>query len=61
MRTPQEARKELLRKGVPIIKWAKEHGVPRSVVYGVLSGRLVGTFGHAHRAAVLLGLKDGEV
>lgn len=60
-RTPADARQDLLRKGIPIIQWAKEHKVPRSVAYGVLSGRLVGTFGHAHRAAVLLGLKDGEI
>ncbi|CAE6926166.1 hypothetical protein R69927_06857 [Paraburkholderia domus] len=37
------------------------HGIPRNIVSGVLQGRLKGKRGHAHNAAVLLGLKDGVV
>lgn len=61
LRTPEQARAELKRKGVAVAHWARDNGIPRSVVYGLLHGRLIGTFGAAHRAAVLLGLKDGEV
>jgi len=32
---------------------------PRTVVNGVLQGRLKGKRGHAHNTAVLLGLKEG--
>jgi hypothetical protein len=31
------------------------------IVYGLLKGRRKGTRGDCHRAAVLLGLKEGEV
>lgn len=61
IRQPNEVRAELKRKGVPIAKWARDHKLPTAVVYGLLSGRLVGTFGQSHKAAVLLGLKDGEL
>lgn len=61
MKTPTEARAALRRRGIPISRWARDNGVPRAVAYGVLSGKLVGTYGHAHRAAVILGLKDGDI
>jgi gp16 family phage-associated protein len=61
LRTPEQARAELQRKGVSVASWARGNNVSPSVVYGVLYGRLLGTFGAAHRAAVLLGLKDGEI
>lgn len=61
LRTPEQARAELQRKGVSVASWARGNNVSPSVVYGVLCGRLLGTFGAAHRAAVLLGLKDGEI
>ncbi|HQQ69353.1 MAG TPA: DNA-binding protein [Alicycliphilus sp.] len=60
-KTHAQVREELRRKGVPVARWADTHGVDRSVAYGVLAGRLKGSYGEAHRAAVLLGLKDGDV
>lgn len=60
-KTADQVRTEFRRKGIAIAIWAREHGLSRSVVYGVLYGRLVGTYGDAHKAAVLLGLKDGEI
>ena len=61
LRTPEQARAELRRKGVSVARWARGNNVSPSVVYDVLYGRLLGTFGAAHRVAVLLGLKDGEI
>ena len=61
LRTPEQARAEFRRKGVSVASWARGNNVSPSVVYGVLYGRLLGTFGAAHRVAVLLGLKDGEI
>lgn len=40
---------------------ARELGVDRSVVRGVLSGSLKGTKGDAHKVAVSLGLKEGVI
>lgn len=60
-KTHDQAREELRRKGIPVTKWAAEHGIEKSIAYAVITGRLKGTYGEAHRAAVLLGLKDGEV
>ena len=61
IKTADQVRKELRSKGIPIARWARENGFTRSVVYGLLYGRLVGTYGATHNAAVLLGLKDGEI
>ncbi len=60
MKTIQLVRNELNAKGVSISEWAKQHNVPRSaVVYVLRGGRALR--GQAHKAAVLLQLKDGVV
>lgn len=61
LKTLDEVRAEFVRKGVPIARWARESGIPRNIAYAVLSGRCPGNYGSAHRAAVLLGLKEGEI
>lgn len=40
---------------------ARELGVDRTVVRGVLYGRLKGARGDAHKVAVALGMKDGVI
>lgn len=60
-KTVAEVRAEFLRTGTTITQWAAAHGLPRSIVYELLSGRKRGAFGDAHKAAVLLGLKEGVV
>ncbi|WP_375292331.1 hypothetical protein [Sphingomonas melonis] len=40
---------------------ARELGVDRTIVRGVLYGHLKGTRGGAHKVAVALGLKDGVI
>lgn len=62
LRTPANARDELFtRKGVSISAWALENGLTPQTVFDLLSGRCKGHRGAAHRAAVLLGLKHGDL
>lgn len=59
--TREEVLADFARKGISIRSWAKKHGVNHAVVTGVLNGRFSGRIGESHKAAVLLGLKDGEI
>lgn len=43
--------------GVTIGEWADKRGYNRELVYAVLSGRVAGTRGIAHRVAIDLGIK----
>ncbi|TAN50298.1 MAG: DNA-binding protein [Methylococcaceae bacterium] len=52
---------DFARKGISIAKWAKDHGLHPAVVHGVLKGKRPARIGKSHKAAVLLGIKDGEV
>lgn len=60
LKTRQEVLTDFASKGISISKWAKEHGLPPSVVYGVLKDRQA-RIGVSHKAAVLLGIKHGEI
>ena len=57
----QEARKRLENLGISTKAWAEQHGLNPSTVYAVLNGQKKCLRGEAHRAAVLLGIKDGVV
>lgn len=61
LRTPQEVRAEWLRKGMTQADWARQHGFDRATVSQVLSGKNAATRGVGHKAAVLLGIKDGVI
>lgn len=61
LKTPEQVLAEFARRGESISNWARERRLPASIVFDVLSGRVKGIRGNAHRAAVLLGLKEGEV
>ena len=61
LHTPESIRQELRRKGVSIAALARANGLPVRTVYDLLSGRNKGETGMAHRAAVLLGIKEGEI
>lgn len=61
LKTPEQVRAEFARRGESISSWASTQQLPTSIVFDVLSGRVKGLRGNAHRAAVLLGLKDGEI
>lgn len=61
IRTPDDVRAEFKRKGVSISAWALANGFSTNLVFEVLSGRKKCVRGQAHKVAVLLGLKDGEI
>ena len=58
-RTPKEVGEDLRRRGISVSGWARKHKLPEQTVRDLLSGKAKGHRGLAHRAAVLLGLKDG--
>ena len=60
-RTAKEIKEELARKGLTIADLAREYGLRLPVVYDLLNGKRYGTRGECHRAAVILGLKEGEL
>lgn len=57
----QEAREALERRGQTAKRFAQQHNLNPSTVYAVLSGQSHCRRGEAHRAAVLLGIKDGVI
>lgn len=54
-------RADLQARGKTVASVADELQIPASTVYAVLSGQKRCLRGDAHRAAVLLGLKDGVI
>lgn len=61
LRTAADAKAELHRKGISVTGWAQANNVSPFVVFQLLAGKVKGMRGDAHRAAVLLGMKAGEV
>lgn len=61
LKTREEVLADFTAKGISIHKWAIDNGLLPSIVYGVLNGRLTGRIGESHKAAVKLGLKQGEI
>lgn len=59
--TPEQARADLDREGQSIAAFARKHGLNKNLVSDLLNGRKKGKRGEAHRAAVLLGIKEGVV
>lgn len=61
LKTPYEVQQQLLRTGVTVSEWARQHGFKPNLVFEVLAGRAKARYGQSHRIAVLLGLKQGEI
>jgi len=61
LKTKEEVLADFARKGQSIRGWAIANGLEPAVVHGVLKGRYTGRIGVAHKAAVKLGLKHGEI
>lgn len=59
--TPEQAREALDRKGMSIAEFSRQNGLNKNLVSDLLNGRIKGRRGEAHRAAVLLGVKDGVI
>lgn len=60
LRTVEEVKSELQRKGISVRSWARANDLDPLLVHELLSGKKKGLWGEAHRAAVLLGIKEGE-
>lgn len=60
-RTLEEVEREFDLKGISKADWAREHGIRPGVLYEIFSRRSSCKRGEAHRAAVLLGLKEGVI
>lgn len=60
LKTREQVRAEFDRRGQSVRSWAIVNGLNPAIVSGVLAGRLTGRIGESHRAAVKLGIKDGE-
>lgn len=56
-----QAREALEKRGQSAKDFAAQHQLNASTVYAVLSGQSQCRRGEAHRAAVLLGIKDGVI
>lgn len=61
LRPLEEVEREFDLKGISKADWAREHGIRPGVVYEIFSRRSACKRGETHRAAVLLGLKDGVI
>lgn len=61
VKTCKEVLEEFARKGISVRSWAIAHNLAPSVVHSLLRGRTTGRLGASHKAAVLLGLKHGEI
>lgn len=63
VKKPAEVRAEFERTGTSIAQWARTHKLNPNLVYEILSGKANRKCrrGQSHRAAVLLGLKDGVI
>lgn len=60
-RTPKQAKEWLAKQGKTVQEFAREHSLDPYTCYQVLSGVKKGVRGESHRAAVLLGIKEGLV
>lgn len=61
IRTIEEVTRDFEARGISKADWAREHGIRPGVLYEIFSKRSACKRGEAHRAAVLLGLKDGVI
>lgn len=59
--TRDQARRELERRGISIAEFSRAHGLNPNLVSDLLAGRKKGLRGDSHRAAVLLGIKEGVI
>lgn len=60
-KTIEQVKSEFARRGESVAAWALAKGVRVTAVYDLLNGRTAGNRGQAHIAAVLLGVKEGDI
>ena len=59
--TTEQARAALDRRGISLAEFSRQHALNSNLVSDLLNGRKKGRRGQAHRAAVLLGIKEGTI
>lgn len=59
--TREQAKAELNRRGISIAEFSRAHDLNPNMVSDLLAGRKKGLRGESHRAAVLLGIKEGVI
>jgi gp16 family phage-associated protein len=53
-----DIKQNLKRRGIVVSRLARDNNIKPDTLYKLLSGSLAGNYGDAHKAAVLLGLKE---
>lgn len=61
LKTREQVLNEFSTKGISIRGWSIKNGLQPAVVHALLKGKLTGRIGEAHKAAVKLGMKHGEI
>jgi len=61
LKSREEAKKDLVRRGISVTAWARKHGVTADQVRDVLRKDRPCNYGASHKIAVLLGIKDGII
>lgn len=61
MKTPSDVKADMHRRGETVASWARKHNVSANLVSRVLNGGVKCRYGSAHKIAVLLGIKNGEI
>jgi gp16 family phage-associated protein len=61
LKTREQVLEEFDRKGISITKWSRDHGLNPSTVRAVLKCNRKARIGESHKAAVMLGIKAGEL
>lgn len=61
LKTRAEVLEDFANKGLSVRGWAIAHGLSPAIVHGLLKGTRQGRIGASHKAAILLGLKHGEI
>jgi gp16 family phage-associated protein len=61
VKTPEEVKREFEERGQSIAEWSRKNNLSVFTVYRVLKCASAAKRGESHRAAVLLGLKQGVV
>lgn len=55
------AMEKFSQEGISMQRWAKKHGVSRSLVNAVINGKCQARINKGHKISVLLGLKAGMI
>ena len=61
MKTASQVKGDFQKDGVTVTAWAKKHGFRPQAVSLVIHGKAKCYYGNAHKIAVLLGLKKGNI